>query len=78
MSNQYSHLDWTRGDIPRDRPGHYIVLLDRPSLGSRIAVCRAAQGADSIIVTINSNFEFDCGGRKIVAWVETRDLEPME
>lgn len=78
MSNEFSNLAWIDGDIPRDRPGHYLVWLDKPMLGSRIAVCRAAQGRDSMVVTINSLFEFDCGGREILKYVPTDGLEPME
>lgn len=78
MSNEFSNLAWIDGDIPRDRPGAYLVWLDRPALGNRIAVCRAALGSNSLIVTINSQFEFDCGGRRILKYVQTDGLEPME
>ncbi len=78
MSNEYSHVAWIDGDIPRDRPGNYLVYLDRPSLGNRIAVCRAAKTMNSLIVTINNMFEFDCGNLKVLKWVEIKDLEPME
>lgn len=77
-SNQFSHLAWVDADIPRDRPGTYLVWLDRPSLGSRIGTCRVAKTMNSYLVTINNHFEFDCGNLKILKHVPTEGLEPME
>jgi hypothetical protein len=33
---------------------------------------------NSIIVTINGHFEFDCGGLKILAYASAEGLGPLE
>lgn len=81
--NEYSHLDWHKGDIPRDRDGQYLVYLSEPVLSNRIAICRVRKIASGnpkkafgLMVTLNSNFEWDYPECKILAWVSTDELEP--
>lgn len=78
VSNEFSNIAWINGDIPRDRPGIYLVWLSKPSLGNRIGTCRVSKGMNSMVVTINGNFEFDCGGLKILAYVSAEGLGPIE
>lgn len=78
MRNEFTHVAWNLGPLPKDRDGSYLVQFDLTQHGSLFAVASVRMNLSGQAITvINGIFDFD-QNRRVVAWASLEGCEVKE